>query len=68
MKKIIKRVVDASERLLFGATAEEAVQRRIALIDQRVEAAFARMVDALDQSDEASDNTSGRRPDECEPE
>ena len=53
---IIQRVVDASERLLFGATAQEAVQRRLALIDQRVDAAFARMLAGLDQDDDKDED------------
>ena len=58
MANIVKRIVDASERLLYGATAEEAVQRRLTLIDQRVDAALTRMFDALndDESEEPAED------------
>jgi hypothetical protein len=52
------RLVDRLERILLGATAEEAVQQRIALIDRRVDAAFARMLAGLDEPDASDDGDS----------
>jgi hypothetical protein len=52
VKSIIKNAVDAVERALFGATAEEAVAARIALIDQRVERALDRIVDGLAEDED----------------
>jgi hypothetical protein len=52
VKTPVKHVVEAVERVLFGATAEERVAAHIALIDQRVERALDRMVDGLAEGED----------------
>lgn len=68
MAKIIQRMVDASERLLFGATAEEAVQRRIVHIDQRVDVALFALLEALDtdaDEEELAEEVAGGQTEVC---
>ena len=53
----MSKLVDAIERVLFGATAQETVEMRVKLAELRLE---QRIIAAL-EADEADDDEAGRR-------
>jgi hypothetical protein len=55
MNATIKKALEAVERAMFGATAEEKVAMQLKLIDLRVENRLARLVAALDEPDETEE-------------
>lgn len=59
MPTVMGRLIDAVERALFGATAQETVEMRIQLATRRLEDRIIAALESDDDADDADDDADG---------